>query len=74
MTAHMRGVAYAADTAICTDQGVLDGDDTRRSAGLLAWGGARMEALLHRHVDRLGWATVALVVIGAALYQGLGTS
>ena len=43
-------------------------------AGLLAWGGARMEALLHRHVDRLGWATVALVVIGAALYQGLGTS
>ncbi|NYT23760.1 DedA family protein [Alcaligenaceae bacterium] len=31
-------------------------------AGLLAWGGARMEALLHRYVDRIGWATVALVV------------
>ena len=33
-------------------------------AGLMAWGGARMEALLHRYVDRLGWATVALVGIG----------
>lgn len=33
-------------------------------AGLLAWGGARMEALLHRYVDRIGWATVALVVFG----------
>lgn len=41
-------------------------------AGLMAWGGARMEAMLHRYVDRLGWATVALVVIGAGLYQWLG--
>lgn len=32
-------------------------------AGLMAWGGARMEAALHRYVDRLGWAMVALVVI-----------
>lgn len=32
-------------------------------AGLMAWGGARMEALLHRYVDRLGWATVALVAV-----------
>jgi len=38
-------------------------------AGLMAWGGARMEALLHRYVDRLGWATVALVVL-----VGLGYS
>jgi membrane protein YqaA with SNARE-associated domain len=37
-------------------------------AGLMAWGGARMEALLHRYVDRLGWATVALVAIGALWY------
>ena len=33
-------------------------------AGLMAWGVARMEALLHRYVDRLGWATVALVGLG----------
>lgn len=36
--------------------------------------GARMEALLHRTIDRLGWATVALVVIGAVLYQWAGAS
>ena len=39
-------------------------------AGLMAWGGARMEALLHRSIDRLGWATVALVVVGALIYRG----
>ncbi|MDX9945393.1 MAG: YqaA family protein, partial [Azonexus sp.] len=33
-------------------------------AGLMAWGGAKMEEALHRYIDRLGWATVALVVIG----------
>ncbi len=32
-------------------------------AGLMRWGGARMEALLHRYVDGLGWATVAAVVV-----------
>lgn len=37
-------------------------------AGLMAWGGARMEALLHRYIDRLGWATVVLVVAGALWY------
>ena len=37
-------------------------------AGLMAWGGPRMEAALHKYVDRLGWATVAAVVIGAAVY------
>lgn len=37
-------------------------------AGLMAWGGARMEALLHRHVDRVGWATVVLVAVGALWY------
>lgn len=31
-------------------------------AGLMKWGGARMEAALHRYVDRLGWATVGLSV------------
>jgi membrane protein YqaA with SNARE-associated domain len=33
-------------------------------AALMAWGGPRMEALLHRYVDRLGWALVALVAVG----------
>jgi len=37
-------------------------------AGLMAWGGARMEALLHRFVDRLGWATVVLVAVSALWY------
>jgi membrane protein YqaA with SNARE-associated domain len=37
-------------------------------AGLMAWGGARMEALLHRYVDRIGWATVVLVAVGALWY------
>lgn len=38
-------------------------------AGLMAWGGERMEATLHRYIDRLGWATVLLVVIGAAAWK-----
>ena len=36
-------------------------------AGLMYWGGAHMEAMLDRYVDRIGWATVGLVVL-AALY------
>jgi membrane protein YqaA with SNARE-associated domain len=40
-------------------------------AGLMRWGGARMEAQLRQHIDRLGWATVALVAVGAAAYLGL---
>lgn len=38
-------------------------------AGLMAWGGAKMEAVLHRYIDRLGWATVAAVVIGVLIYR-----
>lgn len=37
-------------------------------AALMRWGGARMEAQLRRHIDRVGWAIVALVVVGAAAY------
>lgn len=37
-------------------------------AGLMAWGGSRMEAALHKYVDRLGWATVAIVVIAGLVY------
>lgn len=39
-------------------------------AMLMALGGARMEAMLHRYVDRLGWATVALVVVAVILLNG----
>ena len=34
-------------------------------AGLLAWGGPKMEAALRRYVERIGWA---LVVIAVLLY------
>jgi len=37
-------------------------------AGLMAWGGARMENLLYRYVDRLGWATVLLFVLWLLWY------
>jgi membrane protein YqaA with SNARE-associated domain len=39
-------------------------------AWLMKWGGARMEALLHSYVDRLGWAVVAIVAAGL-LFQYL---
>lgn len=32
-------------------------------AGLLYWGGARVEAMLRRYVDIIGWAFVALLVV-----------
>ena len=38
-------------------------------AMLLAAGGARLEANLRKYMDRLGWATVALVVIGVSIYK-----
>ena len=38
-------------------------------ATLMAWGGERMEALLHRYVDRIGWATVGVILL-AALWFG----
>lgn len=38
-------------------------------AGLMAWGGAKMEVTLRRYVDGLGWATVAAVVVGVLIYR-----
>jgi membrane protein YqaA with SNARE-associated domain len=38
-------------------------------AGLMKWGGQRMEAVLHKYVDRIGWATVAAVVIAVLVYR-----
>jgi membrane protein YqaA with SNARE-associated domain len=42
-------------------------------AGLMAWGGERMEAALERSIDRIGWAMVGLVVVGVVLYRFMGT-
>lgn len=39
-------------------------------AGLMALGGPRMEAMLHRYVDWLGWATVGLVAIAVVVING----
>lgn len=33
-------------------------------AGLMAWGGARMERVLHAYIDRLGWFVIVLAVVG----------
>ena len=32
-------------------------------AGLIVWGGDRLETTLQKHVERIGWAAVALVVV-----------
>lgn len=39
---------------------------------LLAWGGERLEKLLHTYVDRIGWATVILLVVGVGVYKVAG--
>lgn len=39
-------------------------------AGLMALGGARMEAVLHRYIDRLGWATVGVLVLAIVVING----
>jgi membrane protein YqaA with SNARE-associated domain len=41
-------------------------------AGLMALGGARMEAMLHRYIDQLGWATVVIVVVVVLVINGQG--
>lgn len=33
-------------------------------AGLIAWGGERLESTIHRYVEWLGWAVVAIVGVG----------
>ncbi|WP_428354189.1 hypothetical protein [Methyloprofundus sp.] len=38
-------------------------------AGLLAWGGERFESKLRQYMDIIGWAVVALIVIGVAVYK-----
>ncbi len=36
-------------------------------AGLMRWGGVELETQLHRWIDRIGWATVIVVVAGYLL-------
>lgn len=38
-------------------------------SALLAWGGERLENVLHIYVNRIGWATVALVGIAGLAYK-----
>ena len=38
-------------------------------AGLLIWGGERMERQLKRHIDTLGWITVAGIVAAIVVYR-----
>lgn len=38
-------------------------------AGLMAWGGERMEKQLHRYVDALGWLTLLIVAVIVAIYK-----
>lgn len=39
-------------------------------AGLMALGGPRMESMLHRYVDWLGWVTVGLVAVAVIVING----
>lgn len=38
-------------------------------AGLMKWGGAHMEQHLKKYVDRIGWATLALIAIAIAILK-----
>lgn len=37
-------------------------------AGLMRWGGASLEEKLHTWIDRIGWATVIVLVIGYLIF------
>lgn len=39
-------------------------------AGLMALGGERMEQLLRKYIDHIGWVTVFLIVVGCFVYYG----
>ncbi|PHS25722.1 MAG: hypothetical protein COA83_04720 [Methylophaga sp.] len=38
-------------------------------AGLMKWGGARLEKHLHTWIDRIGWATLAILVIAYFMFR-----
>ena len=37
-------------------------------AGLMRMGGARMEAVIHRYIDRLGWIVIAAAIVVFLVY------
>jgi membrane protein YqaA with SNARE-associated domain len=37
-------------------------------AGLMKWGGPRMEANLQKYVDRIGWITVLVIILAFVIY------
>ncbi|CAG0963300.1 hypothetical protein MTYP_00849 [Methylophilaceae bacterium] len=37
-------------------------------AALMSWGGVRMESMLKRYVDRIGWATVVLLAVALLIH------
>ena len=39
-------------------------------AGLLAWGGPRLEAALHKYIEILGWLVIGAGVLAYALLRG----
>jgi len=41
-------------------------------AGLLRWGGKRMEHLLLRYIDRIGWCMFIVILFAIASYYYLG--
>lgn len=38
-------------------------------AGLMVWGGERMESALHRYVDRIGWGLVVFFLLAFLFYE-----
>jgi membrane protein YqaA with SNARE-associated domain len=38
-------------------------------AGLVSWGGPRMEPLLKGYVDRIGWAVVVIALVGLLIHR-----
>ena len=41
-------------------------------AGLIVWGGDRLEDTLQKYVERIGWAVVAVIVLVAAIWFMVG--
>ena len=40
-------------------------------AGVMVWGGERMEQTLRRYVDVLGWIVVVLIILALIIYRGV---
>lgn len=38
-------------------------------AGLMRWGGERLESILHSYIDRIGWLMVLAIIVGYFLLQ-----